>query len=165
MPMPIDVRSRVSESMSELMEMLGNDPDIDVPVTLGMIRNQLKFTLASMDITADRHDFGNEQSLYAEIEALIEEFGEEVPAMDFAAVKASEPLSDLIEALLDYAEDEDVVATLGRVREAIASGLAPHLAGAGLFESDEEQTLLAEVDALIERYGEDTPAEDVLGFD
>ncbi len=165
MSMPIAVMSRVSESMSELIEMLVNDPDIDVPITLGTIRNRLKYTLASMDIAADRHDFGNEESLYAEIEALIEEFGKDAPAIDFAAVKASEPLSELIEALLDYAEDEDVVATLGRVREAIASGLAPHLVGAGMFEAEEEQTLLAEVDALIERYGEETLAEEVLGFD
>jgi hypothetical protein len=165
MPLPIDAASRVSEEMSSLLESLVNNPDLDLPVTLGVVRNKLKLTLAGLGLEPDRHAFGNEQSLYAEIEALIEEYGEDAPALDFLAVKASDALSDLIEALLDDFEDEDVAATLGRVREAIVDGLAARLAGDGVIGEDEEQTLLAEVDALIERYGEDTLAEDVLGFD
>ena len=165
MPLPIDTASRVSEEMSSLLESLVNNPDLDLPVTLGVVRNKLKLTLAGLGVEPDRHAFGNEQSLYAEIEALIEEYGEDAPAIDFLAVKASDALSDLIEALLDDFEDEDVAATLGRLREAIVDGLAARLAGDGVIGEDEEQTLLAEVDALIERYGEDTLAEDVLGFD
>jgi chitinase len=165
MPLPIDAASRVSEEMSSLLESLVNNPDLDLPVTLGVVRNKLKLALAGLGLEPDRHAFGNEQSLYAEIEALIEEYGEDAPALDFLAVKASDALSDLIEALLDDFEDEDVAATLGRVREAIVDGLAARLAGDGVIGDDEEQTLLAEVDALIERYGEDTLAEDVLGFD
>jgi hypothetical protein len=165
MPLPIDAASRVSEEMSSLLESLVNNPDLDLPVTLGVVRNKLKLTLAGLGLEPDRHAFGNEQSLYAEIEALIEEYGEDAPALDFLAVKASDALSDLIEALLDDFEDEDVAATLGRVREAIVDGLAARLSGDGVIGEDEEQTLLAEVDALIERYGEDTLAEDVLGFD
>ena len=165
MPLPIDAASRVSEEMSSLLESLVNNPDLDLPVTLGVVRNKLKLTLAGLGLEPDRHAFGNEQSLYAEIEALIEEYGEDAPALDFLAVKASDALSDLIEALLDDFEDEDVAATLGRVREAIVDGLAARLAGDGVIGEDEEQTLLAEVDALIERYGEDTLAEDVLGFE
>lgn len=165
MPLPIDTASRVSEEMSSLLESLVNNPDLDLPVTLGVVRNKLKLTLAGLGLDPDRHAFGNEQSLYAEIEALIEEYGEDAPALEFLAVKASDALSDLIEALLDDFEDEDVAATLGRVREAIVEGLAARLAGDGVIGEDEEQTLLAEVDALIERYGEDTLAEDVLGFD
>ena len=165
MPLPIDAASRVSEEMSSLLESLVNNPDLDLPVTLGLVRNKLKLTLAGLGLEPDRHAFGSEQSLYAEIEALIEEYGEDAPALDFLAVKASDALSDLIEALLDDFEDEDVAATLGRVREAIVDGLAARLAGDGVIGEDEEQTLLAEVDALIERYGEDTLAEDVLGFE
>lgn len=165
MPLPIEAASRVSEELSTLLESMVNNPDLDLPVTLGLVRNKLKLTLAGLGVEPDRHAFGNEQSLYAEIEALIEEYGEDAPAIDFLAVKASDALSDLIEALLDDFEDEDMAATLGRVREAIVDGLAARLAGNGVIGEDEEQTLLAEVDALIERYGEDTLAEDVLGFD
>lgn len=162
--LPIEVASRVSERMSTFLESITNDPDIGIEVTLGLARDRLQDLQAALGVETDHHEFGSEQSLYGEMEALIDEYGEDAPAIDFIAVKAGEHLSALIEALLDYEEDSDVAATLGRVREAIVAGLAARLMGEGVIEEDEEQTLLAEVDALIERYGTDMLAESVLGF-
>jgi hypothetical protein len=119
--------------------------------------------MAAQDREADLKP-GSEGSLYAEAVALAEEFGEDANAEEFVVAKASESLSEVIEAVLDRS-DEDVVPTLGDVRDAIMQGLAAQLAGEGILDADEDQPLLAELDALIERYGADTLAEDILRFD
>ena len=163
MPNPINIESRVSEELSEVMDAMIGNPEFDEPVTLGFVRDKLKEAIAAQDREPDLKP-GSEGSLYAEAAALAEEFGEDTLAEGFVVAKASESLSELIEAMLDRS-DEDVVQTLGDVREAITQGLAAQLAGAGVLESEDDQPLLAEIDALIERYGEEMLAEDVLRFD
>jgi hypothetical protein len=140
-----------------------NDPDIDEPVTLGAVREKLKRSLRTQGLDADRKEFGSEQSLYAEVEALIEEYGEDVTATEFTAVKASDVLSEVIEAILDERE-EDVGLTLEDVRAAMSGGWLDRLVGDGVIEGDDEQSLLAEMDALIERYGGEALAESLLRF-
>lgn len=163
MPIPINVDSRVSEELSGVMDAMIGNPDFDEPVTLGFVRDKLKEAIAAQGREVDLRP-GSEGSLYAEAVALAEEFGEDTLAEEFVAAKASESLSDLIEALLDRG-DEDVAPTLGDVRDAVVQGLAAQLAGEGIIDTDEDQPLLAEVDALIERYGKESLAEDVLRFD
>lgn len=163
MPIPINIDSRVSEELSEVMDAMIANPEFDEPVTLGFVRDKLKEAIASQDREPDLRP-GSEGSLYAEAAALADEFGEDTLAEEFVAAKASESLSELIEALLDRS-DEDVVPTLGDVRQAITQGLAAQLAGAGILDPEDDQPLLAEIDALIERYGAEMPAEDVLRFD
>ena len=163
MPIPINADSRVSEELSAVMDAMIGNPELPEPVTLGLVRDKLKEAIAAQDREVDLKP-GSEASLYAEAEALAEEFGDDVLAEEFVVTKASESLSELIEAVLDRG-DEEVVPTLGDLREAITQGLAAQLAGEGILDPDEEQPLLAEVDALIERYGADTLAEDVLRFD
>lgn len=160
----IEVDSRVSEELSEFIESLVNNPDIEMPVTLGYVRDVLQEKAEDEYGEEEHHLFGNEGSLHAEIESLIEEFGEEVLAVDFIIAKASDELSDLIEALIDFTE-EDITITLGGVRNAITEGIAARLVGWGSIEHDDEQTLLAEIDGLIGHYGVDLPAENLLRFE
>lgn len=164
MSFPIDGDSRVSEELSARMESLLTNPDIDEPITLGLVRKRLRESLVDRGLKADRSRFGNEQSLYAEIEALVEEFGEEAPAIDFTAVKASQELSSVIETLVDDSE-ADTAPTLGAVREAMNLGLLARLVGDGTIEADQDETLFAEIDELIDRYGRDTLAEQLLRFE
>ena len=164
MHMPIDGDSRASEELSALMESLLADPDIEEPVTLGFVRDRLRRSLVHRGLKPDRSQFGTEQSLYAEIEALVEEFGKEAPAGDFTAVKASEALSAVIEAVLDERE-ADLSLTLGEVRDALADGLTARLVGEGVIEDDQDGSLLAEIDMLIERYGRDALAEELMRFE
>jgi hypothetical protein len=163
MPFPTEADSRISEELSEFIEPLTNNPDIEALVTLGFVRDILQDTVGDERTAEEPHRFGNEESLYAEVVALIEEYGEDVLAIDFIIAKASDELSWLIEALID-ASEEDVTPTLGSVRAAITAGLAARLVGEGAIEADEEQTLLAEIDVLINHYGEDLPAENLLRF-
>jgi len=163
MPIPISADSRVSEELSEIIEAMIGNPEFAEPVTLGFVRDKLKEALAAQDREADLKP-GSEGSLYAEAEALADEFGEDMLAAEFVVTKASASLSELIEAVIDRG-DEDVAPTLGDVREAITGGLAAELAGEGNLDADEDQLLVAEIDALIERHGADKLAEDVLRFD
>lgn len=164
MTFPIEPESRVSEALAEAMEEIINDPDLEGPVTLALVRDKLQKQLAMEGIEAERHEFGNEESLYAEIEALIDEFGEDAFAMDFTTVKASQELSSVIESILDDSE-ADIAPTLEAIREAMANGYLAQLVGSGVIETEDEESLMGELDSLIERYGPETLAEDVLGYE
>ncbi|MGZ5137398.1 MAG: hypothetical protein ACXWCX_06320 [Burkholderiales bacterium] len=93
-----------------------------------------------------------------ELDDLIDEYGEDMLAVNFVAAKASEALSRTIEAAANDPALPDEP-TLGAVREAILHGLTAKLVGDGVIEPDEDQTLLGELDGLIERYGQDAIAE------
>ncbi|WP_126446422.1 hypothetical protein [Sulfuricystis multivorans] len=160
----IEPDERVSKELSAVIEAIANEPDCTMPVTLGVVRDRLRHVLAGF-AEADRvHGFGDEEMLSAEVEALIDEYGEDALATELTSVKASEALSTVIETVLDESE-EDVVPTLGKVRRAMQEGLVARLVGAGLLEAEDEQPLEAEIEALIERLGEDEPAENVLRYE
>jgi len=163
MTIPIDPDAQVSAELSEVMNSLLNNPDMPEPVTLGTVRAVLEHSLDSEDLE-EAARIGLEDTLLAELEDLIEEYGEDALAGDFVSASASDALSEFIEAVLERA-DEEVEVVLGDVRDAVDQGLLAELEGAGLLESDDAQALVAELDALIERYGADMPAEDLLRMD
>lgn len=160
----IEPDERVSQELSAVIEAIANDPDYTAPVTLGAVRERLRQTLAGFAEAERVHGFGDEDMLSAEVDALIDEYGEDALATELVSAKASEELSTVIETLLDET-DEDVVPTLGEVRQAMQDGLVARLVGAGLLEAEDEQALDAEIEALIERLGEDEPAENVLRYE
>jgi hypothetical protein len=152
-PLPTNTDPRASEELSEALETILIEAN-EEPITLGMARDRLKEAFAEQDQEAGRGTDGG-QSIYAELEALVEEYGEDAPARDFIAMKASDHLADLIAELLEQTEDEQDV-TIGLVREAVKEAM---------IDPDAGQALVAELDALIERYGENALAEDVLPFE
>jgi hypothetical protein len=164
LPLPVEAESRVSEELAAFLESVINEPDIGDGVTLGLVRDRLKQSLLAQGIEPDQREFGSEQSLYAEVENLIQEYGEGAAAADFAAVKASDELSDVLEALVDECEENSAL-TLGSARAAMVGGWLARLTGEGIIDTDEEQSLIAEIDALVERYGVEALAENVLRFE
>lgn len=154
---------RVSKELSAVIEALVNDPDVTTPVTLGVVRDRLRQTLAGFAEGERVHEFGDEEMLSTEIDALIDEYGEDAFASELLSVKASEGLSSVIETVLDES-DEEVVPTLGDVREAMHDGLVARLVGEGVLEAEDEQALEAEIDALIDRLGAEEPAENLLRY-
>lgn len=162
---PIDISSRVSVEMSNLIETLIDKLQTDEPVTLGLVRAFISNDLpAELSESEELHHFDVEESLVDELDGLIESFGESAPAVDFIYSCASEALSRVIEAVLD---DESRIdpPTLEAVREAIIDGLPSHLVGDGVLEDDEDDPLLPEIDNLIERYGGEALAEEYLRYD
>ncbi|MEK7792319.1 MAG: hypothetical protein AAB306_04155 [Pseudomonadota bacterium] len=99
-----------------------------------------------------------------ELSALIEEFGETALAVDFVQETASEPLSRIIDFVMND-KDRENPPRLETVKEAIISGLSASLVGAGVLEEDEDDDLLAEIDMLINRHGPDALAEEFLRYE
>jgi hypothetical protein len=163
MTIPIDPDAQVSAELSEVMTSLLNNPDVPEPVTLGMVREVIVQSLDSEDLD-EAPRIGLEDTLIAELDQLIDEYGEDALAGDFVSTSASDALSEFIEAVLERAED-DAEVVLSDVRDAVDQGLLAELEGEGLIESDDAQALVGELDALIERYGEDLPAEELLRMD
>ncbi|KIO48618.1 hypothetical protein [Nitrosospira sp. NpAV] len=162
---PVDIANRVSPNLSALIESRVNDPDAEQPITLAAVRTFIAGLLPAEFNEVERlHHFDIDASLLDELDSLIEEFGETALAIDFAQNTASEPLSRVIEAVLDDENREDPP-TLEAVREAIVSGLPARLVGEGVLEEDEDDALLAEIEALIRRHGADELAEDFLRYE
>ena len=161
----IDVASRVSPQLSALLSSRVNNPECEQPVTLMAVRRFLADLLPEDFKEAERlHHFDISESLVDELDALIEEYGATALAVDFAQVKASEPLSRAIESVIND-ENRENPPTLAAIREAIISGLGARLVGDGVLEDDEDDTLLAEIDTLIEHFGADTLAEEFLRYE
>jgi len=158
---PIDIASRVSPELSSLIESLIDYLDTSEPITLSIIR---LFITQEFNETEQMHHFDISESLIDELDALIEEFGESAAAMDFVYAFASEPLSRVIEEVVND-ENRENPATLEAVKEAIDDGLASRLVGEGVLEEDEDDVLLPEIENLIDRFGTDAPAEDFLRYE
>ncbi len=158
----IDVSSRVSPELAEILEEHVNDPNaLDSP-TLGSVRA----TLATGDVgehyDADRLHSETSESLLDELDALIDEFGVEAPAIDFLHRTASEALSRVIETVMGREVEPP---TLGDVLEAMHDGLIAHMVGEGAIEEDEDETLFEEIEELIDRYGEEASAEEFIHYE
>ena len=164
-PDSVDVATRVSLNLSALIESRVEDPDAEQPVTLASVRAFLAGLLpASLDESERLHHVDIDASLLDELDALIDEYGGDVLAIDFARSYATEALSRVIDAVMDD-ENRENPPTLGVIRDAIASGLTAKLVGEGVLEDDEDETLLAETEALIRRHGEDALAEQFLRYE
>ncbi len=161
MKLPIDVGTRVSRELSLLMDGIAADPDRDEPPTLADVRMALRRSARSANALDERLHPQLSASALDEVDKLIEDFGPEAPAVDFIAAKASEPLSRIIEAVLGDARIRRR-ATLGMVRDEMVGGLTARLVGDGVIEPDEDQTLVAEIEGLIEQHGADARAEEFI---
>jgi len=162
---PIDVASRVSPRLSALLGSRVNNPECEQPVTLMAVRRFLAHLLPDDFKEAERlHHFDVDVSMLDELDALIEEFGKTALAVDFVQVNASEPLSRVIESVVND-ENRENPPTLDVVRDALLAGLGASLVGNGVLDEDEDDTLLAEIDALIEHFGADALAEEFLRYE
>jgi len=157
----IDVATRVSPQLSAFMEKLVNDPDREDTPTLKEVQAALLENTPAAEVRMHPQD---RTSALAEIDSIIEEYGEEMLAIDFVVVKASEGLSRIIEtAMTDVTLPKNP--TLAVVRHAMVNGLTARLTGEGTIDPDEDGTLLGEIDALVRRFGADAVAENFIRFE
>lgn len=161
----IDVSTRVSSNLSTLIASRLNRTEPGEVITLVDIRNFVTGVLTeAFTETEQLHHFDVNESLLDELNGLIGEFGETALAVDFVQEAASEPLSRVIDAVIN-AQQQDHQATLEVVREAMMSGLTAHLVGEGVLDEDEDDDLLVEIDALIDRHGSNALAEDFIRYE
>ena len=162
---PIDIASRVSSNLSALIEDRVNKSELGQDITLATIHDFVADLLSdAFTETEERHHFDINESLLDELDALIEEFGESALAIDFVKENASEPLSRVIDAVIND-RDQENPPTLETVKDAMISGLLASLVGAGVLDEDEDDVLLAEMDALIDRHGADALAEEFIRYE
>lgn len=163
---PIDIATYVNPELSALIEKVVNDPDTEDIPTLGNIRDFLQDLLPESLTESERlHHFDVNESLMDELNVLIEEFGEDAPAVDFIRIYASEALSRVIETVVSDENGQSKPPTLRMVRDTISSGLGASMVGEGVLDEDEDETLLMEIDSLIERYGPDAIAEEFVRYE
>ena len=96
----IDIATRVSPELSALLEKTAADPDRESPPSLGEVRALLRRRSAAARQTEFLHP-SDADSLLAELDALIDEFGPEAGAASFVVSQASEGLSRVIEAVVN----------------------------------------------------------------
>ena len=162
---PINVAARVSSQLSALIESRVNDLDAEQPVTLAKVRTFMANLLPDPFNQAERmHHFDVAESVMDELDTLIEEYGEDALAVDFSQTSASEALSRVIEAVVND-DNRETPPTLDVVRYAMTTGLLTRLVGEGVLDDDEDDSLLAEIEALIERYGANELAEGLLRYE
>jgi hypothetical protein len=164
MSIPIDVAVRVSPELSAIIDELVNDPDIEEPVTLGLVRRRVASGVLGEKEQAEQLHSAGRQTVLAEIDALVEQWTDKASAIDFVTAKASEQLSRVIEAMMNNPNTPQRP-TLGAVREALARGIAARLVGEGAIDPDEDDTLLAELDNLIVRFGPSALAEEFMRYE
>ena len=162
---PIDIASRVSPELSTLITRLIEQLESDEPLTLAAVRSFIAHELPTeIYETEQLHHFDYGESLSDELDLLIEGFGESAAAIDFVYAYASEALSRVIEAIA-YDENRENPPTLETLREYIVTGLGCSLVGDGVLDEDEDDMLLPEIEALIERFGSDSFAEEFLRYE
>jgi AcrR family transcriptional regulator len=160
----IDVSTRVSAELSARLEALVNHPDREEPATLGAARAIMRRVASKAALQDELMHPQQSTSLLRELDALVEEYGEDAPASDFVVTKASEALSRIIETVTSDPRLKGDP-TLGGVREVMSGGLTAVLLGDGAIDADHDDALLAEIDGLIERFGAGALAENFVRFE
>ena len=162
---PIDISSRVSPELSDLIESIINNFDTDEPITLAAVRSFIVNEMpGEIDEAEHMHHFDNAESSVDELDELIEQFGESAVAEDFISAFASEQLTRVIEEVVSD-ETREVAPSLADVMQAINEGLVGRMVGRGVLEEDEDDVVEPELEGLIERYGADAAAEGFLRYE
>jgi hypothetical protein len=158
MTIPSDVFENASNELSAVISAVLDDEDVAQPANLASVREAVLGRVKTATVPLNRFASDELQQLRDEIDALIEEFGEDAQAVRFLKPWASEPLGRLIEAGLD----QEGRFTLGALFEAAERGLLANLISQGEIDDDEAQTVIGELQLLIDRHGADALAEEFV---
>lgn len=156
-----DATTRVSPELADLIARVANDPLREEPATLEEVREEID-ALDTVEARSERLQVHERTAALDEIDRLIEDYGADTPATDFIDATASEALGRVIRATVDDPAWGGQ-ATLGSVLVALANGISPDLLDEDDLDSSEDTVMLVdELESLIERFGEDAPAEDFI---
>jgi hypothetical protein len=153
-----DIFENLSEELSTVIGALLNDEAVSQPATLADVREAVLAEVKTTTIPLNRFSSDRIQQLRDEVDALIDEYGDDALAVRFFKPWASAALQRLIDA----ARDEVGELTLSGVLEATQRGLLADLIAEGEIADDEAQTVIAELQALINQHGTDALAEDFI---
>ena len=165
MTLPADIQETVTRELSTVIEEVIEDYEQRgrAPPTLGSVREAMGGGLLERLADRGRVRIEDKPNLMEEIDFLIEGSGDDSLAATFTRPRASEDLSTVIEALLD-STDHEHPPTLATVRHAMQEGLLANLVGHGELDSEDEQSLLDEIEAMIDKHGVGALAEEFLRY-
>lgn len=158
MTIPGDVFENLSEELSTVIATVLDDEMVGQPATLASVREAVLADIKTATIPLNRFSSDQVQQMRDEIDALIDEFGDDALAVGFFKPWASEPLRHLIDAL----RDDTGEVTLGDTLEAAQRGLLANLIAEGEIPDDESQTVIGELQALIGHHGADVLAQEFI---
>jgi hypothetical protein len=155
-----DVYENTSEALSAVIEKVLDDDEIAQPATLISVREEILKGVKTTTIPLNRFSDDQLQELRDEIDYLIDEYGEDALAVRFLKPLASQALTQLIEAGIDKLGEP----TLAQLFNELESGLLANLIAKGEVDDDEAQTVIAELQALIDKHGDDAIAEEFMRY-
>jgi len=160
MTLATDIYENTSSDFSTVIEKVLNDEDIAQPATLASVREEVLKDVKTIYIPLNTFSTDRLQELRNEVEALIEEYGKDALAVRFFKPRASQALTQLIDAGMDKLGEP----TLSQLFNELEHGLLAKLIGEGELDDDEAQTVTAELQALIDKHGADAIAEDFVRY-
>jgi hypothetical protein len=160
MTLPLDVNEAVSPELSAVIAAVLEDHE---EATLESVRSAVADGLLEHLAALGRIPDEDDEGLLAELDALIEVYGEESLAQAFYRPRASEDMSLVLEAVIDRS-DADQAPTLAAVRDAVQAGLVTDLIARDEIPPDSTQTLLDELEGLIAAYGDDAAVEELFRY-
>ncbi len=160
MTLATDVYENTSEALSAVIEKVLDDEEVAQPATLAMVREEVLKSVDTVSLPLNRYSDDSTQELRDEIEYLIEEYGQDALALRFLKPRASQALTQLIEAGMDKRGE----ITLGQLFDELESGLLANLIAKGELDDDEAQTVTAELQAMIDKHGADAVAEEYVRY-
>jgi hypothetical protein len=165
MTLPADIQETVTRELSTVMQAVIDSYETygHEPATLASVREAMAGGIVERLAEENRVRLEDKSNLLLEVDSLIEGSGGDALAVRFTRPRASEDLSTVIEALLD-STDYGSPPTLSTVRDAMQQGLLANLVGHGQLDSEDEQSLLDEIDAMIESHGLGALAEEFLHY-
>ncbi len=178
MVLPTDVSGSVSRALTLVIDLaLKKTEGRDVP-TLAILRQSIADGIADELLRTGRITQEAAWALPEEVDELIEEYGEEALVTQFIRYRVSEDLATVFQAVIDdpepYLEPELMRETrdnpqaveppsLAVVKRAMQQGdLLTRLLAEGAIDPDDDDTLMEELDTLIELHGGNALAEDFL---
>ena len=160
MTLAIDVYESISEALSAVIEKVLNDEKISQPATLASVRKEILKNIKTPTIPLNSFSDDQLQELSKEIDALIEQYDKNDLAVRFFKPRASQALTCVIHAGMERLGEP----TLSRLFAEVESGLVAQLIAGGELDDDETQTVVAELQALIDKHGPDAIAEEFVRY-
>ncbi len=160
MTLATDVYENTSEALSAVIEKVINDEEIAQPASLASVREEVLKGVKTVTIPLNRFSDDQMQELRDEIDYLIEEYGKDAAAVRFFKPRASQALTQLIDAGIDKLDEP----SLAQLFDELENGLLANLIGKGELDDDEAQTVTAELQALINKYGPEAIAEEFVRY-
>jgi septum formation topological specificity factor MinE len=151
-----DVYEQTSEALSAVIHKVIDDRRIAQPATLAQVRKEIMRDIKTGTAPLNRFSDDKLEELRDEIDHLIEQHGEDSLAVHFMKPRASQALTILIDAGVDKLGE----ASLAQLFEEMENGLLAELTARGEIDVDDEQNVIAELQALIEAHGPDAIAEE-----